>query len=798
MADNNYLEVEDSFFTRPYSQPGQGGNSAISQLLGQLSPGLGSAFQASGIGNQIFNGLGNFASTRGSFSTYTNPANIMLNQAQNRVYANMMQNSQELGKQQQQQMLSQFYTNMGFKNANERASSWLNPVGSLASIGVNAGYELSAMNTGFRDAAFHGGVFANTPAMSLSGAERSFFGTRQGEVRSRMRSGQFGNLFAAVQGGYLDDPSQYGGLGGGEIGQITAQLSRAGKLEDVLADFGAGGDIGRGTSKVNERVKGMAKALGPMKELFGGSIPQLMSQLDNIFGVSATTFSPQAIQSRVLQLKHTARMSGTSVQTLMSMQQSAQGYLESMGAGPMGATQAALNASYAIGASGVNIDRVNESSLRQNILKNATGRIGSRMGRDLAGAYVLFRERAGVQAGTQADSDLNAKFRSQIMGGSMDINSLSAKFGFSQQDIRTASMGEAAQDVLATTSMAQDLGGDTYGRYRRAALRSSRSYLSDQGIRLSAKELAGIDIRDSEGTLALLRSRGGGEKDLAALQNYFESSAQWMTGMGFRETEAERAKILQGRELEGRITGRGRFEASLGGVSFGVKGIMQALSSKDPTVSKFIKGAFGLAGIGTVNKEAGAMFDKALSGLTGDARTKAERRLNAVFQAGLHGIDTSGNLLSEDAQKKALMAIQSGDLSEVNLSARDITKEGQREKALEDIGKTVGVDFLGQLTGAKGAKARNKVLTRAVIAGAIDKVKGVDKEALLEKLKTADLKTLNIDKFIEDNELEGEAAKSFKEGVTATEKLLNITTPTEQTNDILKKILDIVTAAVNK
>ena len=429
--------------------PGPAGGNLFTGGLGLISPILETLGKLAGLDQKIVNGitssLGGVLSTRGSFSRPTNYGDIFNNaQTVSRNKA-MFRPFETNMRAVQTDLLKDFYQNvMGFKpeEAENRAISGMKNFAALSPIVSNAAFgkfEFGQLRRGLVAGGMMGGA-------TLGGAARS---------------DHFGKYAAELVKEYGGNKFAFGGLSGGEVGQLQASMIQSGQLS--LRDLGKGNN----SQAMVQKVKRMSQAVAPLKELFGESIPQLMKELDDAFGVSTATFSPEQVSSKVLNLKHTAMATGLSVKTIMRMSASAQNMLGTVGESGMGADTAAEHAAMMM-STGVSMARLNTNDFRSRVLRDVTGQMASRGAHDISGAALLYRNAMGkkVGGGYKVSMQEAVNYIRKRAEGDYSVAKLAEITGTTAGDVIAAGESEGAEDIRTNTDVGAGLTETRYNTYK--------------------------------------------------------------------------------------------------------------------------------------------------------------------------------------------------------------------------------------------------------------------------------------------------------------------------------------------
>ena len=557
-----------------YPMPAKGADAALSRLIEQLSPLLGNLAKLANIDEKIVGALTRGAgvlSTRGSMFEYTNPANVLFNQQMANAMRTNMAGFNTVVAGAQQNMTANLYQRafgLSPDDARQRAAAAatnpLNPMYWASQYMFNQ-YDMAGMRRGLTGAALLGGVIT-APSAQLAGRQALF--------------GSFSQQLAAMHG---SDPFMFGGLRGGEIGQLTgAMISRGmmdfrGGSQTGIPGVDAGANTGM-AAQMALKVKGMANALAPLRDLFKDSIPELLNRVEDALGVSVATFGPAELQGRLLRMKHTARLAGVSVETIMGMSGAARQMLGEVGIGGMGADVAAGQAASMLGA-GADMRRINPQEFQQQVLRNVTGRQASQAAKELSGALVLAR--AGGMYKGMTDAEAASAFQ-KLVGADVTTGNLvkvlrGQGINVSGADIVQAGASTTAEDLRTGTDLSMTLGETSYKQYRQYAGRllgsQARQYgntAKGRALQAAARimgagktairtdvELAaalkaeGIDVESAEGKKILATvsgtffTMGNVAAEAQGLGDLQKAEAEWQATQRQQEIGAKRDKLAK-------------------------------------------------------------------------------------------------------------------------------------------------------------------------------------------------------------------------------------------------------------
>lgn len=660
--------------------PGQynaAGGSLFSGLLGNISPWL--SLLAPSIDphvSRLFGG--NVLSPYGSMNSPTRYANQLMNQMDRQIMYGTMDQYHKQSRQNETAFLTQMYTGMNFdaKTAASMANNSFAPGNWLAGAAYRMGMQPMAMARGFRQAAYSAGIFsqgpmANLPNFLTENEMRLAYGGTTAPSTTALNN-KFSNLFKTVSSEYASNPGQYGGLRGGEVGTVVAEMARTGG-----GKF-RGGDVGT----LSASIKDMSQAMGTMKELFQGDLPQLMDKLNSIFGVSAMgTFGGKQIQAKLLQMKHTARITGVSMEAMAEMSGVSRQYSMSVGGTGWGGESVARTMANMFGT-GASMSYINEEEFRNRQLRNTTGAQQSNLSRLASGAYVLWASR---QAGGANSADNQARFQLMMQGQDLSLGSLSKMTGFSVNDINMASRGMEAKKIMSETELGTGMAmdqrlrqiGKAQGDTLRKQLRGFGVTLSDDVLRTGTMdEIRSALAKGGLGGARLETAMGyvTSVKDFVAKQ-YSYGSAQ--------ELDAGMTHMRDWRKVAAAAKSRAALETELTdklGINFGLTGVLSSIAKGETKVGELFTAATGLT---LTKKVAGVLFQK-MGDVTKKYGSTAEGAdyISNMQEWILNNTMSGGKGMTEDDKAAFTKAVQGGDYGALEQMFEKNTVVGKRKALL--------------------------------------------------------------------------------------------------------------------
>ena len=771
-----------------FSQPGgppihaEGGDMAASRMLTQaLGPIAGMLAGMVGldtrIANAVSSSLGNVLSTRGSITGGTNLGHQAYNYHMERSNREMMTGAgsftaavQNGRMQNAQRMLQLASPDMSAAEVQTRARAAildpLNPLGMAANWAFQE-YQIPKLQQGL--------LATNT----LAGMHYKDAGQRK-----EMRDFQAGLVTA-----FVNDKFSYGGLEGGDLGQLTTGMAQRGMMTGDAAAMGA-------------KVKDMARALGPLKDLLGGDIPELMDQLEATLGVSLSTFSPAEITTRISKMKYMAAQTGVSIQQVMQMSQSAGAMYDSMGMSRMGADTAATAALGMM--TGLRLDRLDPDQFRQTMLRDQVGQQASRAAHDLAGAASILMVRdPGKYETMQAAMDAVMK----KVGTDTSIGNIALQMKMDASSIAAAGSTELAEDIRTSTDVGSQLTNSRYAdlkgsiagqlnRYQRArgtTAAMARAYqrmaelTGQEGAMLNEgemrKKIQGLGLTAQEeqevlGTYDTISNRDAKDRGWQGGRRQADEAYRGEELRVKRQAMSDAYTATELRLQDSDITRR-----------YGKIGLLMGESS----VAAMIAGYMGYS---TVN-----MSEEALEGLkqAGTSDRVADMIKHAAFSIHDDNMD-------EDAKNRRdtlLLQLAEGSgatAEDISSAAMSIfykdTEEGK------SAGKILGDDAATQKDYfARNQFGRQQMLRKRALEKTISGMEGLSDEQrqkLTHELAQVDNDKLNVRDFIsKQTDLDPDQRKGVEDAFTKTMKDAGIDmdkTPSNYLEDILKLLQDYIGA----
>lgn len=272
-----------------------------------------------------------------------------------------------------------------------------------------------------------------------------------------------------------------------------------------------GGAQNARADRVIRQVQDMSKAVKSMQELFGGTIPEVLDQLDAVFGKSS---NGTALNTRVLQLKHSAQRAGMSVSAAAQMAMVGSQYAQQAGDYRfMGGTAAIGAANLMTPMPGGIHEFTNNEQLRQDQLKLVSGAQSSVQAKNYSGAYMMYLQKNKLTDTAQEQE----KFYNAVQkSGGLTLDNLSKVAGASAADIQAAGHSESATKFRRDTQWSNMAASEQYmKRYNTTAGRMVQDILRGRGKNVKMSDIMGEDgVVDA---VAITKRLGLGAEDAGAI-----------------------------------------------------------------------------------------------------------------------------------------------------------------------------------------------------------------------------------------------------------------------------------------
>lgn len=709
------FDWDQDFFANKPEQPGGYRQSdpylgrPVTNALNTLSPFAGMASQALGLDKRLSDALlpGVFSS-RGSMFQPTNPANSLINQKLNQQYTQGAAFDNTLRDSMKRNMMEGMYRAQGYSDevnpktglspaqdaAKAAMSNMLNPM-NLAATALSMSQDFRGMDRELKTGMLNSGIMTHMELPGAAGAlsdsqKRLIYGAK-GEAAYAAEQGEARTNAVAANKGLMKDfamnPGQYGGFGAQGVGQIGAEMARTGAID--YGKLGKGGDI-------SKQVQKMTKALDPLRELFGDDIPKLMEMLDKSLGTNAmATFSPDQIQAKALQLKHTAAVTGTSVDTMGRMIGASQSYFERVGLDKSGGFQAAVDAANLLSGK-KDTKRLDEEGYRGKTLQVLSAQQERTETKLASGAFVMWQNKNKAKLIDKEGKELSteqqmAKFQEEI-GGARSAGAMARKLGISVKDIEQAARTAEAKDVRQQTDLASFQLGNRQKEYMTERDKIIKTAMKGRTI---TGDITGKSIDDIKA-----QWKKEHPNDVLNLPtSLLDAAAAHKIGQGFDQTKAEQlgkdmreAGYKKGEAIKRAAIDKKFSDAGIGR-AYGLTGIMEFLSNAKGDKSVVADLVGSVMGVAPATKEVQAIVT-GLSGKEGKAAAAKRRgavkdgglgaksgEFDKIIQAVITGATESGQALGTDKKTMDVKNRVMAALADPNTKPEDLSK------IMEDAGK---------------------------------------------------------------------------------------------------------------
>jgi hypothetical protein len=753
----------------------------VSGALGQMNPMLGAMAGSLGLDQMLGNQLSQMGVLPQGFLTSNvtgfgpaRPAfNAFMNNASRQLYQpNIAPAFSAVNDQLQKNLLTTFYqaTDPGNVDARVRqaqSGGMLNPATAGAFFAAQA-YDMKGLQHGTGRAAMAAGIHAmpfsgmdfggkpllSQPEMDLAFGRGTTFETLS--QRTNVRAKMMGQLGANIGSELVNDIGAFGGMKGGELGQLLTRLSGTGGFGAELNKLAEEAEKAGGTMDpeklktaidgMTNKVKQVARTVSSMKDVFGGTEMQALQQMSAVMGVDAasTLAASPGMNQRMLQMRHLAQMTGTSGESLGGLGAAAQQYLQAMGGNLGGASNAVSTTMAIMGSGGLNLAGINEQEFQGKVLRNVVGSQQGQFSRYVAGAYQYWRNKEENKGLSEAEAV--AKFRGQLRdrGGMATPNTLAEMAGVGIGDIAAAAGGEEATRLLNETglgSVSMEQQSKMYENIIRRGMATAGIDLkvtdfSREGIKKAIAD-AGITGNDAEKLQARMDIITGGASNL-------------IYNMSRAEADQFRAGQVEAEKLKGIADARSAMEKDLQdkGISTegGLGGLLGRLKGrKDVKFKDVMGGLLGLTDIGEIGSD---KFGE----LRGQLSEGDRALLDEAFESVSKGTDYKGDPIDQKARDAFAKALKSGDKAEMEAAIKEVSKytnkqQGQARYLEETLKDKTAADAFRSKTD-KGEQ--NQILETALLKAA-EKGSGVsltkeqwDKVLKDGKIEAAELMELGL------------------------------------------------------
>jgi hypothetical protein len=484
-----------------------------------------------------------------------------------------------------------------------------------------------------------------------------------------------------VPGGAAAGIGFYGGLRGGDIGRVMAEMSRRGGLNQFLTTNGATSteaDIEARAAELRQTARKASQAVASFRQIFRGSVTDVLDQVNSLIGADIMqTLGPQAAQEMGLRMGAAGGAAGFRPAQMAALGGMSMQFSRAMGLDHFGSMSNATESAFLIRAAatpGLGISNpmafVNEPRFRQTVVQRVTGAEQSQLARSISGAFALLR-RSGL-----SEEDATARV-SNLGGGILTPQGIASQLGIdvNAQDIISAGFLTEAEQFRAkggATRAALGSNLEVVQGARRAQLdlmfRGFGDINGQDVIRRADRMGGGLTLRNIETAMNQMGVDGvTSGRALGMAGQLFERNAR---SLGFQNRFALDA-LLTAQEAEDRMDQlRARTDLQVDAqLTFGDKG-----------VSRGFLGLRQLAGLaGKTNIKTDVMLRGAFRAFAGNTDISAQELTK--FITGSEDLFTSIRGMDTDAQARAgagvqtiLEALQTNTLNGESLTSEQVTE----------------------------------------------------------------------------------------------------------------------------
>ena len=476
----------------------------------------------------------------------------------------------------------------------------------------------------------------------------------------------------AVTRDFFRNMDQYSGLGGEEVGQLTAELARTGAF--------SGGDDADFTN-ATRKVKDMAKTVKQLRMFFKGGVADLIDQVNGLSGTDfQATFGPAGAEM-LARSQGIGFATGHTNQQMMALASMSGNVARSLGGDTFGAIANSQDIATALGAirntSGSRAF-TNEQRIRAGVVTGVTRAQQSNLARDISGAYALLK-------GQGKSEDEIASFMSGLQGQGASLNAsaiadaITDQFGIDANagQLRNFAGGDVAMGYRHSgkaTGLAMSADLDLVQRQRRQML---THMLQQRGRGDLMKNLVGKDITGA----TIREALGGGafaDEMVGAFRSLDDANSLAMTNMSSRDLDLHIKGQANQKELD-RISAQAGVRVDLGRMSEGIgtlsglRNLSTLATDKPGSFKEFMDIALGRSGVDLSDKK----YAKLLPNL--------QKVLATTSREGQTGKQA---MMSQIGMSRAMKALVSGSPEEARKAAElfgdtNLTPEQLEERVRE-------------------------------------------------------------------------------------------------------------------
>jgi len=445
--------------------------------------------------------------------------------------------------------------------------------------------------------------------------------------------------------------AEYGGLNLGEIGTIASEVVRT-----------SSSTIDKGKPEVLKgQVKDLSKAISAFKDILGGEVAEVMDKLSDTLGSDVTAMfkdNGARLQTYAGMLKHTARLSNTSLQGALGISQVTGALQEQLAGNKLGAFTSGMMVT-ATGTPGdmYGINRAKYSSMQST---RTVGAMESVAAKRIAGAYDVYRRKALKDDPDLKEEDIRAQFKNEFDDGpTSDLKTLQDITGTNLESVELENLGSSRaanafrnEDTFATRAAKKEQINQAITLKKDALGQITAGALNDEQIN---KIATSTNYKDRE---KLLTEYGVTDEQRGAIYSQFNDIAS-ITGykddnymMAAQAGDEKRDKVLA------QATLRTDLEKKLGTKIHGMAGAMS-----------IIQGTFGTESYEIGSKDHKQTFNDLIQAIGGESSMED-------LYGKLYMKDKDGKMIQRPEIAKALDTLNTTKTSNNFLSVNSVLTQG--------------------------------------------------------------------------------------------------------------------------
>ena len=538
----------------------------------------------------------------------------------------------------------------------------------------------------FVNYALNSKLAGNVPA-ALSTVYGTAFNRRYIAGEGITNMAKYANAYRAVGEQMLNEHfvnKSFGSLDIKDVSDVYSSLMRTGKYDHVggvITDTTSSDDVERiaktRAQKISNDAKQYSKALSTLKDTLGGSIKDIIGNVEALFNTNMGSISPQQLQNMANNIAHSTSITGVHTGQLANMAKGVYQQIAPYGGDSIMASQIALNSTYSMindpRTYGLSKDRYNAAVLSAHTNKVLNGSV-----QYMSAAYQAWADKQGVSATDSASYDafLRDLKDNNVKMDSAGLTSYMRSLGRSNADIAALVRSDYTSRLGAQFNMS----GVMFTQQNNRLNAQREKYLNSQlGENFVQNVLGGVDalseMTDDDVRNAVFKHLTTREDDPMSKEEarivadkmgkYMRISARASVGNTMGEKEAlefMRNQATANRAAKTQLWSTGVLQAFRDGVNVegtnGIEGIKQLLMS-DKTGDIGLSSILSVGLLGVDVKKAAEHLEK-IGGLQGAEREKyindnllSDANISAQYKK-IFGKDPGA--LSKEDQIKALRA----------------------------------------------------------------------------------------------------------------------------------------------